>query len=212
MHLERINNLLHELLFFKRVNTDVKNNSFKVLLNRPRRSCCNRCKKNHFRVPSGSTLQPSWYLHWTRGDHPPHSSGSTQLLFQARAFQVTSTSKQMTRSGQVLIQPIFLAVEKWTAHPFKRRRCLSPHGSACCPSACCGHICLFFPVPCLPGLQQLLLSVTKSSKSQLCPKISLYSSGTRSGSTGLGKKWVNFWCRLDLVPSLGVPSLFKATK
>lgn len=52
----------------------------------------------------------------------------------------------------------------------------------------------------------------QGSHSQLCPRISLYSSGTRSGSTGLGKKWVNFWCRLDLVPSLGVPSLFNATK
>lgn len=50
------------------------------------------------------------------------------------------------------------------------------------------------------------------SSSQLCIRMSLYSSGTWSGSTGLGKKCVNFWCRLDFVPSLGVPSLFNATK
>lgn len=47
---------------------------------------------------------------------------------------------------------------------------------------------------------------------QLWPKMSLYSSGTLSGSTGLGRKCVNFWCRLDRVPSRDVPSLFNATK
>lgn len=47
---------------------------------------------------------------------------------------------------------------------------------------------------------------------QLYPNTSLYSSGTLSGSTGRGKKCVNFWCLLDLAPSLGVPSLLSATK
>ena len=47
---------------------------------------------------------------------------------------------------------------------------------------------------------------------QLYISRSLYSSGTLSGSTGLGRKCVNFWCLLDLAPSLGVPSLLSATK
>lgn len=47
---------------------------------------------------------------------------------------------------------------------------------------------------------------------QLYISSSLYSSGTLSGSTGLGRKCVNFWCLLDLAPSLGVPSLLSATK
>lgn len=47
---------------------------------------------------------------------------------------------------------------------------------------------------------------------QLYISISLYNSGTLSGSTGLGRKCVNFWCLLDLAPSLGVPSLLRATK
>lgn len=40
---------------------------------------------------------------------------------------------------------------------------------------------------------------------------SLYAWGIFSISTGRGKKWVSFWCFLVLLPSLGEPSLFKAT-
>lgn len=56
------------------------------------------------------------------------------------------------------------------------------------------------------------LGISLTRWSQLCPSTSLYSSGTFSGSTGLGRKWVNFWCLLDFVPSRGVPSLLRATK
>ncbi len=45
----------------------------------------------------------------------------------------------------------------------------------------------------------------------LCWNKSLYSWGIFSISTGLGRKWVNFWCFLVLLPSRGEPSLFRAT-
>ncbi len=46
---------------------------------------------------------------------------------------------------------------------------------------------------------------------QLWPSISLYSSGTRSGSTGRGKKCVKRWCLRERAPSRDVPSLLRAT-
>lgn len=61
-------------------------------------------------------------------------------------------------------------------------------------------------------LQKLWQAQRNLPRSQLWLSMSLYSSGTRSGSTGLGRKWVNLWCRLDLVPSRDVPSLLRATK
>lgn len=83
------------------------------------------------------------------------------------------------------------------------------------PSLPRAHPCLG-PSPLLCSLPARALAaipeLDRAPRPQLCPRISLYSSGTRSGSTGLGKKCVNFWWRLDLVPSLGVPSLFNATK
>lgn len=58
----------------------------------------------------------------------------------------------------------------------------------------------------------LVLLVVDIITLQLYISRSLYNSGTLSGSTGLGRKCVNFWCLLDLAPSLGVPSLLSATK
>ena len=93
-----------------------------------------------------------------------------------------------------------------------------PCRPGCCPPACPGHIPSCVPLSLLCSLPARVFSSYSWSapglpcRSQLWPRMSLYSSGTRSGSTGLGRKWVNFWCRLDLVPSLGVPSLFNATK
>jgi len=100
----------------------------------------------------------------------------------------------------------FLQEAPWCLYPCRSGRLHGPTSPASRPLVSSSA-----PLP-AKGLKQLFLKWTGSSRSQLCPRRSLYSSGTRSGSTGLGKKCVNFWCRLDLVPSLRVPSLFNATK
>lgn len=132
----------------------------------------------------------------------PFVSYSTQVLFRVRACRHPGLSSWLLRDG-----PCIPTRGLGSYIPASRAAVLQPATVTSLPASL---FCLLCSLPsraltAIPDLRQ-------ASRSQLCPRISLYSSGTRSGSTGLGKKCVNFWCRLDLVPSLGVPSLFNATK
>lgn len=144
----------------------------------------------------------------------PFVSYSTQVLFRVvRPLKQTTSSCRACRHS---------SLSSWLLRdgpciPIRGLGSFIPAGRASVPPACNGNIPACVPLlSSLCSLPSRALAVIPdlrpTSRSQLCPRISLYSSGTRSGSTGLGKKCVNFWCRLDLVPSLGVPSLFNATK
>lgn len=146
----------------------------------------------------------------------PSVSYSTQVLFRVvyplkqmtpscRACRHSRLSSWLLRDGQCIptrgprTVPLSLLLGLMSTSLHRPH-----HPHACLPLL---FLCSL-PARALAAIPEL----DQDPRSQLCPRISLYSSGTRSGSTGLGKKCVNFWCRLDLVPSLGVPSLFNATK
>lgn len=143
----------------------------------------------------------------------PFISYSTQAL-----FRVVRPLKQMSPSCWACRHS---SLSSWLLRdgpciPTRGPEAFIPAGQAAVPQPPTATSLRASPFSLLCSLPSVALAaipdLRQASVSQLCPRIFMYSSGTRSGSTGLGKKWVNFWCRLDLVPSLGVPSLFNATK